>query len=124
MSVVIVRPISWTNFWALANYIDAIGTGQGSARPDLDHRDLDRDWKTLSLNDETETENVESQWRDRYRDWIYPSLNDETDTKTENVWVSMTRPRQRLKKSESQWRDRDLKCLSLNDETETETKNG
>ena len=89
---------------------------QGLVRPDFDHRD--RDWKCLSLNDETktETENVfvsmtrrrlkmpESQWRDR--DWKDVSLNGEMET--ENVWVSMTRPRRRLKN------------LSLNDETETE----
>jgi len=95
---------------------------QGWARPDLDHRY--RDWKCLSLNDETETETEkvwvsmtrprprlkrsESQWRDR--DWKGLSLNDVTKTETEKVWVSMTRPR--LKRSESQWRDRDLtfKC--------------
>ena len=45
-----------------------------------------------------------------------------TETKTEKVWVSMTRPRPRLKMSESQWLDwdRDWKDVSLKDETETE----
>ena len=44
----------------------------------------------------------------------------ETETKTENVWVSITRLR--LKRSDSQWRDRDqyCKCVILNDETETD----
>ena len=59
----------------------------------------------------------EYQWRDR--DWKYLSLNDETKRGTEKVWVSMARPRPRLKMSESQWRDRDWKDVSLNSETET-----
>ena len=45
-------------------------THQGSVPPELDHRDQDWHW-----------------------DWRCLSLNDET--KTENVWVLMTRPRQR-----------------------------
>ena len=44
---------------------------QGSARPDLDQQD--RDWKCLSLNNETETK---------------------------KVWVSMTRPRLKMSKSQ------------------------
>ena len=51
--------------------------------------DQDQDWKCLNLNDKTETEKM--------------CLNDETEGKTENVWVSMMRPK--LKKSEYQWRD-------------------
>ena len=56
---------------------------QGLARPDFDHRD--RDWKCLSLIDETETETEKSksQWRDR--DWKCLSINDETETETENI---------------------------------------
>ena len=84
----------------------------------------DRDWKSLNLNDETNTQNVwvsmtrprtkrsESQWRDW--DWKCLSFNDETG----NMQVSMTRPRPRLKIYESLWRDQ--KNLSLNNETETE----
>ena len=48
----------------------------------------------------------ESQWQDQDQDWKDEGLNDETET--ENVWVSMTRPR--------------LKNPSLNDETDTETE--
>ena len=77
------------------------GRVQGSARPDLDHRV--RDWKCLSLNNETETEKAKSQWRDP--DWKCLSLNDDTETNTE--------------KSESHWQDRDQdwKNLSLRHET-------
>ena len=97
-------------------------------RSESQWRDWDRDWKCLSLNDKTETENVlvsirrprlkmlESQGRDRDRDWKCLSLNDETETETEKVWVSMTRTRPRLKGSESQSRDRDHKNI------ETKTK--
>ena len=67
--------------------------------------------------------NIGSQSDRITRDWKGLSLNDETKTETKNVWVSMTRPRPRLKRSESQWRyrDRDWKDLSLRVETETET---
>ena len=76
------------------------------------------DWKCLSINDDTETENVlvsrarlrptlercESQWQDRDRDWKCLSLNDETKIETEKIWVSMRKPRLGLKKSESEGR--------------------
>ena len=58
----------------------------------------------------------ESQWWDR--DWKCLSLNDETETETEKVWVSMTRPRPRLKGSESQSRDQDRDHKNI----ETKTK--
>ena len=41
----------------------------------------------------------ESQWLDQCRDWKGLSLNKETET--ENIWVSMMRPRPRLKRSDS-----------------------
>ena len=77
----------------------------------------DRDWKCLSLNDDTKSKKMwvsttrprprlirsESQWRDQ--DWKCPSLNNKTEIETENVWVSMTSQRPRLKKFESEWRE-------------------
>ena len=50
------------------------------------------------------------------------ALNDETKIKTdiEKVWVSMTRPKPRLKRFVSQWKDREI--LGLNEDTKTETE--
>ena len=44
----------------------------------------------------------------------------ETENEVENVWVSITKLRPRLRRSESQWQDQEWKCLSLNNKTETE----
>ena len=97
----------WDQIWIIetktANVLDSITR----PKPRLKRSESqwwDRDWKCLSLNNETktETEMSKSQWRDR--DWKDVSLNDETETAI--VWVSITRPR--------------LKNLSLNDETKTE----
>ena len=101
----------------------------GSSRPRLKRSESqwrDRDWKCLSLKDETKTE-TEKVWvsvtRPRLkRSESHSQVPDHKKLETKKVWVSMTRPRPGLNRSESQWRDRDRdwKCLSLNDETETE----
>ena len=49
-----------------------------------------------------------------------PDFDHREDTKTENIWISMMRPR--LKMSVSQWRVRDWKYLSLNYEIDTVTE--
>ena len=65
----------------------------------------DRDWKFLSLNNETETEKG---WVSITRPKLkYSSVNDETKTETKKMQVSMMRPRPRLQMCESQWRDQD-----------------
>ena len=55
----------------------------------------------------------ESLWQDR--DWKGLSLNDETETETENAWVSMTKPRVLWSDQ-----DQDKKDVSLDAETKTE----
>ena len=95
---------------------------QGSARPDLEHWDRDQYWKCLSLNNETKTE-TENVWVSITRPKLRLKMSkSQLQDRDWNVQASMTRPIPRLKKCESQWWDRDCKCVSLNDETKTETE--
>ena len=81
---------------------------QWSARLSFDFGDRDRDWYSLSLNFETESE-TEILWVSISRPsrrLIFSSLSFETESETNIFLVSISRPSPRLKLSESQPRDR------------------
>ena len=77
----------------------------------ISRRKMDLSWsiiwtgisKTMIGSTTTRQKMSESQWRDQ--DWKCLSLNNKTEIETENVWVSMTSQRPRLKKFESEWRE-------------------
>ena len=100
-------------------------------QPMIPTRRLQRFWTLgtghIGNNDSWVLKITESQWRDQDRDckclWISMSrqrmklkrCESQWRDRNWNVWVSL--PEMRLKKSEFQWRDRNWKNVSLNDKT-------
>ena len=82
----------------------------------------DRDQRDQIWNIQTKT-NTENVWVSITRPKLRLKMSkSQLQDRDWNVQASMTRPIPRLKKCESQWWDRDCKCVSLNDETKTETE--